>query len=409
MPGDKSVSHRALMLAAIARGTTVIWGLNGGDDVWCTRAAMQALGVPIEDCCEELKLTGISQLAQPSFIDCGNSATTMRLLMGLLAGRVSTVLDGDESLRLRPMERVAQPLRAMGAGIETSAAGTAPVKLRASRLPLRGIDFAMPVASAQLKSALLLAGQRAKGPTRIFASLSGRDHSERMLRRMGAEVSVQRGSITIQPGALRSAGRLRIPGDFSAAAFFIAGAAVRPGNRLSLLDVGINPTRTAALQVMRDMGADVSLSNERDWDGEPVADINVRGGAPLRGVDIDPQIVPNLIDEIPALCALAAAAEGTLTVRGAAELRAKESDRIAALTRLLRAFGAHAEDIGDGIAVRGGSLRASTPLAGITDHRIVMSAAVLAAAAGAPAQVPSAACVATSFPGFEAAWKRAFC
>lgn len=412
VPGDKSISHRALMCASIARGDTTIENLNGGADVMSTSLALRALGVPIETRdAGAVLVRGTEEFDDPrGSLDCGNSGSTMRMLSGLIAGRVNAVLDGDESLRRRPMERVATPLRAMGADIATGEGGGPPLTIRRVQGELRGVRLAMDVASAQVKTAVLLAGLRASGQTEIIERLPTRDHTERMLRAMGADIDLQPSRITLRPSNLRAVGSLIVPGDFSAAFFFIAGAAVRAGSRVVIKNVGVNPTRTAALDAVQRMGADMRLVNMREVCGEPVADIDVRGTAQLHVEPIAPEVVPNLIDEIPTLCALAALSSGEFIVRGAAELRTKESDRIETTIGLLRAFGAEVEAFADGLAVRGGRpLSAPATVDTKGDHRIGMAAAVLALGTDSPLGIDDADCVATSFPNFRTVWASAFC
>jgi 3-phosphoshikimate 1-carboxyvinyltransferase len=410
MPGDKSISHRALMLAAVARGLSTVAKLNEGTDVAATLDALALLGVPIEKRDGSLAVTGVDAFDDPAGpIDCRNSGTTMRLLTGLLAGRADAHLDGDVSLRRRPMERVAAPLRAMGADVTTSAGGTPPLEIRRVAGALRGVTAVPAPASAQVKSALLFAGLFADDDTVVIELVPTRDHTERLLSAMGADIASDGPRIRVRRSTLRAFDRLEVPGDFSAAFFFLAAALVRPGASVVIRDLGVNPSRIAAIDVVRAMGGDIRIRDERIAYGEPVATVEGRGGDRLRGVEIPATLVPNLIDEIPALCALGAAADGDLIVKGAADLRNKESDRIATTVALIEAFDGHAEATGDGIVVRGG--RALRPPAAVStggDHRIGMSAAILAAASGSGLRIDDADCVATSFPGFEAAWNTAF-
>ena len=398
------------MLAGIARGTTTIANCNRGDDVARSIAALRALGARARWSGRELFIEGTEDLRRPArTIDCGNSGTTLRLLMGLLAGRVDARLDGDHSLRRRPMERVAAPLRAMNAEIETGPRGRAPVGIHRIEGTLAGIEYRMPVASAQLKSALLLAGLRASGVTRVISPLACRDHTERMLAAMGAPLQFTAHEAAVRSGWLRALERYEVPGDISAATFFLVAAAALPGFRLELHGVGVNPTRSAVLDALRAMGVALTVSKVRERHGEPFADIEVRGGAALRGIDIAPAAVPNLIDELPALCALAAVAEGTFCVRGAAELRVKESDRIARTVALLHSFGVGVRDAGDGIIIEGRRrLRSPQRISTAGDHRLGMTAASLAAIARAPITIDDADCIETSFPGFARAWVDAF-
>lgn len=408
IPGDKSISHRALLLSACARGTTAIEGVNRGEDAMATIAALRALGIAVADDGTTVRIDGGEFTAAAGAIDCGNSGTTMRFLMGVLGGRTACTLDGDASLRRRPMERVAAPLRSMGAGIETAPGGLPPVSLRAGG-PLHAIDYSQPVASAQVKSALLLAGLRATGVTTVRSPLLSRDHTERMLAAMGASVHSEGGVTSIQPGTLHAIERFVVPGDPSAAIFFYVARARMPGAAMTVPGVCVNPTRTGAFDVMRAMGARLDIGEASLHHGEPVATVGIEGGARLRAVEITPPMVPGLIDEIPALCALAALAAGEFVVRGAGELRVKESDRIVSTVRMLRAFGADTSETDDGIVVRGGgALHEPAPIDTFGDHRIGMSAAALAAAIGTTVEVRDAACIATSFPDFAARWADAF-
>jgi 3-phosphoshikimate 1-carboxyvinyltransferase len=413
VPGDKSISHRILFLSAIASGATAIHNCSAGDDVESTRSALRALGVSVEGSEGHFAVVGAHELRAPNrAIDCGNSGTTMRLLMGLLAGRVRATLDGDASLRRRPMERVAAPLRAMGARVDAGAGGCPPVTLAADTAQLCGISYAMPVASSQVRSALLLAGLRASGQTAIASPAPCRDHTERMLAVMGADVSVSANTVTVSRSALRALRAYEVPGDFSAAMFFLGGAAVAvSGTRLTLNGVGLNPTRTAALDVLREMGLRVGIRNYRERDAEPVADLDVACGVEphARELQLDPASVPNCIDEIPTLCALAGVLLDRFIVRGASELRAKESDRIASTATLLRAFGIQVHELPDGVEVLGG--RRLKPPARVSthgDHRIGMTAAVLALAARSSIEIEDTDCIATSFPGFEQTWTGVF-
>jgi 3-phosphoshikimate 1-carboxyvinyltransferase len=410
LPGDKSISHRAFMLSAIAHGRTRVVNPNAGDDVIATIRALRQLGVEVRHAGDDYVVVGRDALRDPSStIDCGNSGTTMRLLMGILAGRVDALLDGDASLRRRPMARVADPLKAMGAKISMRPRGLPPVRLHRQTARLRSTRFTMRVASAQVKSAVLLAALRAEGTSVITTPAVTRDHTERLLRAMGAKLRVNGRAIRVVPSSLKSIDVLRIPGDVSSAVYLLCAAAAIPGSHLRLRDIGINPTRSAALDILRRMGTRIKISARKRWSGEPVADISISGGARLRGVTIPVQMVPNLIDEIPALCALATIARGTLMVRGAAELRVKESNRIRTTVELLRSFGADARSLADGIVVRGGrALRAPRSVSTHGDHRIGLSAAVLAAAARAPITIRDVDCIATSFPNFAETWNAAF-
>lgn len=408
IPGDKSISHRALLLSSCALGTTAIEGLNRGGDTLATLRALRALGIAVDDDGSTVRVTGGDFAAGAGTIDCGNSGTTMRLLMGMLAGRTSCTLDGDASLRHRPMERVAAPLRSMGAEIESAAGGVPPVNMRLGGA-LRAIDYALPVASAQVKSAILLAGLRASGVTTVRSPHASRDHTERMLAAMGVSVQVDGLTTSVQPATLRAIEFLEVPGDPSAAVFFLIAAAAMPRANILVREVCVNPTRTGAFDVMRSMGARLQVGPESFRHAEPIASLSIEGGTKLHSVEIFPEMVPSLIDEIPALCALASLAEGEFIVRGAAELRVKESDRIAATVRMLHAFGADAIETDDGLIVRGGStLHPPAAIDTNGDHRIGMSAAALAAAIGAPVEIQDSACIGTSFPDFAAHWSAAF-
>ena len=410
VPGDKSISHRAVLFAALARGTTRVQNANGGADVRASVAALRAIGVKISETAAAISISPPQRFREPrSPIDCGNSGTTMRLLAGLLAGSTSAVLDGDASLRRRPMERVAAPLRAMGADVTCARGGLPPVRLLRSAQPLRGVSHELPVASAQLVSALLLAGVRAQGATTIRMPAQPRNHGELMLRAMGADIAWSADCVSVTHSELRALEDYNVPGDLSAAAYFAAAATCLAGSRISVLDTGVNPTRTGVLDVMRDMGAHIGIKALRERHGEPSADIEVSAAAPLRNIELEAARIANLIDEIPLLCALAAYADGTFVARGLAELRVKESDRVASTIALLRAFGVAVSEIREGISVRGGRpLRPPERVSTGGDHRIGLTAALLAAIARSPIVIDDADCIATSFPDFATAWQAAF-
>jgi 3-phosphoshikimate 1-carboxyvinyltransferase len=401
VPGDKSISHRAIMLGAIAEGHTRVSGFLEGEDTLATLSAFRAMGVLIERSADRLSIDGVGLhgLRPPvAPLDLGNSGTSMRLLAGLLAGqRFDTTLTGDASLSRRPMRRVTEPLARMGALIDTTPAGTAPLHIHGGRT-LTGIDYASPVASAQVKSCLLLAGLYASGATRISEPMLSRDHTERMLEAFGCPVYVEGNAVTLQAGGRLGGCDIDVPADISSAAFFMVGAAICPGSDVTLAHVGINPTRTGILSILRAMGADITLLNERRQGGEPVADIRVRY-APLRGVAIAPEVVPAAIDEFPAIFIAAACAEGRTTLSGAEELRVKESDRIATMAENLRALGIEAAPTPDGIVITGGRIGKGTVDAR-DDHRIAMAFAVAGSRACGPVRILHCANVATSFPGF---------
>ena len=404
VPGDKSISHRSVMLGALADGTTEVEGFLEGADSLATLAAFEAMGIRVEHPRRGRLVIhgrGLDGLRAPSApLDLGNSGTSMRLLAGLLAGqRFDTTLVGDASLSRRPMRRVTEPLAAMGARIETTAEGTAPLRIHGG-VPLHAIDYAMPVASAQVKSALLLAGLYADGVTRVTEPAPTRDHTERMLRALGAEVERDGDRVGVHGRPALRGTALTVPGDISSAAFFLVGASIAPGSDLTLPGVGINPTRTGVIEILRAMGAEIEISNRRDEGDEPVADLRVRA-RPLRGIEIPEPLVPLAIDEFPVLFVAAACAEGTTTLRGAEELRVKESDRIGVMAEGLNALGIDARPTADGMVVVGGALHGGR-VASHGDHRVAMAFAIAALRAGGAVTVDDCANVDTSFPGFVA-------
>jgi 3-phosphoshikimate 1-carboxyvinyltransferase len=415
VPGDKSITHRALLLAALASGRSRLRGLLASEDTRSTAAALRALGVALpelsddgsEVCVDGVGLRGLR--GDGVALDCGNSGTTARLLTGILAASgVRARLEGDASLRLRPMDRVVEPLRAMGAALSAEGGATLPLTIEPA--PLRELDYASPVASAQVKSALLLAGLVAGVRVRVCEPRLSRDHTERMLRSMGAPVVLAGGReppcAELRPVAALKPLDLDVPGDASSAAYLAALGALVPGARLRVAGVGLNPTRTAFFDVLRAMGARVELRRDAAAAaGEPVGDVRVVGSA-LRGVSVDHARVPALIDELPLIAVLGAFAEGETRVVGAAELRVKESDRIAATVAGLRAVGARAEELEDGFLVTGtpGPLRGRIETHG--DHRLAMAFGVLGAAGGNAGEVDGRACVDVSYPGFWAALER---
>lgn len=402
VPGDKSISHRSIMLGSIAEGTTEISGFLQGEDSLATLRVFQSMGVTIEGpdagrvIVHGVGLHGLKPPAQR--LDVGNSGTSMRLLSGLLAGQsFDTELVGDSSLMTRPMRRVTDPLAQMGAEILSNDAGTAPLRIRGGRR-LRGIDYDMPVASAQVKSCLLLAGLYAGGRTCVHEPAPTRDHTERMLRGMGYPVNVDTGVSCVTGGGRLEATRIDVPADISSAAFFLVGASIAPGSDVVLEHVGVNPTRTGVLDILRLMGADITLSNPREAGGESVADIRVRASR-LHGIDIPELQVPLAIDEFPALFIAAACAEGRTRLTGAAELRVKESDRIQVMADGLQALGIDAEPTADGMVIQGGTLRGGV-VDSHGDHRIAMSFAMAALRASNPITIDDCANVNTSFPDF---------
>jgi 3-phosphoshikimate 1-carboxyvinyltransferase len=405
VPGDKSISHRAIMLGALAEGVTRVTGFLEGADTLATLAAFRDLGVPVVHhgagavTLHGVGLDGLSAPDRP--LDLGNSGTSMRLLCGLLAGQpFDSVLTGDASLVRRPMRRVTEPLARMGARIDTTPAGTAPLHIHAARTRLSAIHYALPVASAQVKSCLLLAGLSADGLTRIEEPGPSRDHTEVMLAGFGWPLRRGPGWVELPGRAGRLAGRdLEVPADISSAAFFLVGAAISPGSDLLLEGVGVNPTRTGVIDILRAMGADITVSGPRLVGGEPVADLHVRHAGRLRGIAIDPALVPLAIDEFPAIFVAAATAEGVTTLGGAEELRVKESDRIQAMADGLAACGVAAQSLPDGIRIEGGRI-AGGQVDARGDHRIAMSFAMAALAATGPITIEDCANVDTSFPGF---------
>jgi len=404
VPGDKSISHRALLLGAIAEGETQVEGFLSGADCLATLAAVRALGVAADMPAPgrvTLKGRGLEGLKAPAApLDLGNSGTAMRLLTGLLAGQdfIST-LTGDASLSRRPMKRVIEPLSTMGARIE-SKNGTAPLTIHGVR-PLKPMRYQMPVPSAQVKSALLLAGLYAGGYSWIKEPGPSRDHTERMLQAFGHDCLREGNWVGIHGGGPLRAAHIEVPGDLSSAAFFLAGAAMTPGSELVLENVGVNPTRDGVIRLLRAMGADIRFSNPRFSGAEPVADLSVRGGT-LHGTDIGAELVALAIDDIPAVLVAAAAARGVTRVRGAAELRVKESDRLQAMQVGLTALGVPVELSQDGISVTGVERFRGGEVQSHADHRIAMAFALAALRAEAPLTILDCANVDTSFPGFVA-------
>ncbi len=410
VPGDKSIGHRAVILAALGDGRATVRGLSGGEDNRRTVGIFRALGVPIAEAGGALVVDGVGLggLRAPSApLDCGNSGTTMRLLAGVLAAQpFPSVLVGDRYLESRPMARVAGPLAAMGAHIDGRRRRgelCAPLEIGPLAGRLRGIDFASPTASAQVKSALLLAALWAEGATSVREPARSRDHTERMLAALGAPLAVDGTRATLDPAGWPRRLPARdwtVPGDLSSAAFLLGAACVVPGARVTVRGVGVNPTRTGVLDVLAAMGADLAVENARDEGGEPVADLTARA-APLAAVEVAGELAVRAIDELPLIAALAAHARGTTVIRDAAELRVKESDRIAAMAAALRALGVTVEERRDGLAVTGGTVGAGR-VASRGDHRIAMSAAVCALAGAGATEITDTDNVATSFPGFAA-------
>ncbi|MBX3725227.1 MAG: 3-phosphoshikimate 1-carboxyvinyltransferase [Xanthomonadales bacterium] len=405
VPGDKSVSHRSVMLAAIAEGSTRIKGFLEGEDTRATAAILERLGVRIDApdagtrIVHGVGLHGLRAAQGP--LDCGNAGTGMRLLAGLLAGQsFDSELVGDASLSGRPMQRVTAPLARMGARIATAPDGTAPLRISGGQ-PLVGLEHELAVASAQVKSALLLAGLYAVGPTRVREPHPTRDYTERLLAAFGAEVALVGDTVELRPGRpLVSPGLIQVPGDFSSAAFLIVAATVVPGSDLELTGIGLDARRTGLLDCLREMGAGIEVGSVRIGQAGPVGDLRVRH-SPLRGIEVPQARVPDMIDEFPALFVAAALADGETRVSGAGELRVKESDRIAVMADALVRLGAAVETSPDGVRIRGGGLTGGR-VDSAGDHRCAMALAVAAQRADGLVRIEDCANVATSFPGFAA-------
>ncbi|MFN5782518.1 MAG: 3-phosphoshikimate 1-carboxyvinyltransferase [Novosphingobium sp.] len=417
VPGDKSISHRSIMLGALAVGETRVTGLLEGEDVLSTAAAMRAMGASVERIAAgewSVHGVGVGALLQPQApLDMGNSGTSTRLLMGLVASHpLTATFIGDASLSKRPMGRVIDPLSLMGAVFDASEGGRLPLTMRGA-LPAVPIEYRLPVASAQVKSAVLLAGLNTPGITTVIEPVPTRDHSERMLRGFGADLSVEieaNGTrvIRLVGEAELKPQTIEVPGDPSSAAFFIVAALVVPGSELTIQNVGLNSTRAGIIEVLRQMGGSIEEVNRREVGGEPVADLLVRHSA-LKGIEIDPAIAPSMIDEFPALFVAAALAEGTTVTSGLEELRVKESDRITVMATALTAAGVRVRETEDGLVIEG---TGGDPLPGTgeaiathLDHRIAMSMAVAGLASRAGVEVDDTRPIATSFPAFEALMK----
>ncbi len=413
IPGDKSISHRALMLSALAVGTSRVTGLLEGHDVLATAAAMRAMGASIERTGDGewvIDGVGVGGLLQPrEALEMGNSGTSTRLLMGLVASHPITVtFTGDASLSSRPMGRVIDPLSQMGADISASPGGRLPLMVR-GLAPAIPLAYRLPMASAQVKSAVLLAGLNTPGITEVIEPIPTRDHSERMLKGFGADLNVETDGDGTRRIHIRGEAELRpqtiaVPGDPSSAAFFIVAALIVPGSDVVIANVGLNPTRAGLVEVLQAMGGDIELLDPREVGGEPVADLHVRHSA-LKGIEVDPAIAPSMIDEYPILFVAAALAEGRTVTTGLDELRVKESDRLAVMAAGLTAIGAQVEESADGLAIDGTGgdpLPGGATIAGHLDHRICMSFAVAGLVGKAPVTIDDMGPVATSFPNFEA-------
>jgi len=405
VPGDKSISHRSIMIGSLAEGTTMVHGFLQGEDNYATLKAFRSMGVQIDELTDgrlQISGNGLHGLREPGdVIDCGNSGTTMRLLTGLLSGQsFFSVLTGDRYLRKRPMKRVVGPLSTMGARIWGRNGGElAPLAIQGGGL--NGVSFDSPIASAQIKSALLLAGLYAKGETIVREPHLSRDHSERMLRYFGADIRPFSGGVTIAPQPRLRAAEVFVPGDISSAAFFLVAALIVPDSELLIRNVGVNPTRSGIIDILQAMGGDITLTNPRELSGEPVADLLVKSSQ-LKGIRIDGSLIPRAIDELPVVSVAAACAEGTTVIADARELRVKETDRIAAMTEELSKLGVSVQPQDDGMIVPGGATFSGGQIDSHGDHRIAMSMAVAALRATAEVQIDDTACTATSFPNF---WK----
>jgi 3-phosphoshikimate 1-carboxyvinyltransferase len=401
VPGDKSISHRALMLGSIARGRTEVSGFLAGEDCLSTLAAMRALGVEIQQASEtEMSINGVGNhglQAASKDLDLGNSGTAMRLMAGLLAGQpFDSVLIGDQSLSSRPMGRIIKPLSDMGAVIE-SRDGKPPLLIHGQK-GMRAIDYELPMASAQVKSAVLLAGLYADGTTRVTEPAVTRDHTERMLRSMGVTVRTKQKTIEIDGGQHLRSCDVQVPADLSSATFVLLAAVLAEDADIQIRNVGINPTRTGVIDILRGMGADIRIENPRLLGEEPVADIRVRSSR-LRGGRVDPKLVSLAIDEFPALFVAAASAEGKTVFSGLEELRVKESDRIAAMATGMRNLGIVVDETADGAVVHGGRFKGGV-VQSCGDHRVAMSLAIAGTVASDAVLVEDVAAVETSFPGF---------
>jgi 3-phosphoshikimate 1-carboxyvinyltransferase len=417
VPGDKSISHRALMLGALAEGETQIQGLLLGEDPCSTASCFQAMGAEISDLNSDLVTVrgiGLGQLQEPlDVLNAGNSGTTMRLMLGILASHAERffTVTGDASLRSRPMSRVITPLQQMGAQIWHRTGGLAPLAVKGASL--QPIHYQSPIASAQVKSCILLAGLMTEGRTTVTEPALSRDHSERMLRAFGAEVVVDPDtcSATVVGPAKLQGQPVIVPGDISSAAFWLVAGAIVPGSDLLVENVGINPTRTGVLEVLQTMGADIMLENQREVAGEPVADVRVRclsafNHLPLQACAIAGDIIPRLIDEIPILAVAAVFAKGTTVIRDAAELRVKESDRLAVMATQLTRMGASVTELPDGLEITGGTGLTGAEVDSHTDHRIAMSLAIAALNAKGTTTIHRAEAAAISYPDFTATLQR---
>lgn len=403
VPGDKSITHRGVILGSLARGLTVVKDYLASDDCLRSVQAFRQMGIAITQTPDRLEIRGkgLRGLSEPAgVVDLGNSGTAMRLLTGLLSGQdFRTVLTGDESLQKRPMARVVEPLREMGARINGRENGRfAPLEIQGGGL--KGITYSLPVASAQVKSALLLAGLTAEGRTMIIEPEKTRDHTERMLRNFGVPVGKNGNSIFVDPASEFSGSELEVPGDLSSAAFFIVAATIVKNSEIRIRKVGVNPTRTGLLDLLGKMGANIKRENEGEMSGEPVADLIV-SSRNLKGIEVQPEDVPRTIDEFPVFCVAASLAEGRTVIRGAGELRVKESDRIRTLAEELSGFGVGVEEFPDGMSITGSGVLKGARSRSHGDHRVAMAMTVAGLAAEGKTRVEDTEWIETSFPGFE--------
>ncbi len=403
IPGDKSISHRSIMLGSLANGTTRISNFLRGEDNLATMQAFRSMGVQIADDGEIITVEGVGLhgLKEPEdLVDCCNSGTTMRLMTGLLAGqKFFSVLTGDQYLRKRPMKRVVGPLLEMGANI-TGRCGGSLAPLAISGTALKGISYRSPIASAQVKSALMLAGLYADGETVVSEPSRSRDHSERMFRHFGADLEVLPNGVLVRGGQELHSLEINVPGDISSAAFFIVAALIVPGAEVLICNVGVNPTRTGLIDILHKMGARITLQNQRDVSGEPVADLLVQHSE-LKGIGIAGDVVQRAIDEFPAICVAAAVADGVTTIKDAGELRVKETDRITAMADNLRKIGAgQIDETEDGMVIHGVESLQGGQVSGYGDHRIAMSLSVAALICRNPVQIDDVSCISASFPNF---------
>lgn len=404
VPTDKSISHRTVMLGALAQGRSRVRNFLRAEDTLATVRCLQALGVTIKEQEQgevlEIEGHGLKGIREASgILDCGNSGTTMRLLTGLAAGYpFMTILTGDDSLRQRPMARVVRPLLLMGATLDGRKNGAyAPLTIRGGRL--RGIEYPLPVASAQVKSAILLAGLNIEGETKLIEPAASRDHTERMLQAMGADLRREGDVIRLTGGKELQPQEFTVPGDISSAAFFLVGASLVPGSELVLRDVGINPSRTGAITVLRQMGASIQVENERLVSGEAIADLVVKS-APLKGIRIEAESIPSLIDELPVLALAMALAEGESSVEGAEELRVKETDRIQAICTNLSALGVKTEETPDGFRVQGAETLKGGEVTSFGDHRLAMTMGIAGLISQGDIRLKGAEAVGVSYPHF---------